>query len=133
MKNVLINSFQVQCIKSKVMKKFTTRKLKGSIDNSNNSPTDNKKYDHFEATPDIKLVDAKKKLLKLIHLDDCFEDEKVRASCGLHCFFKKQMGHSRPLFSLLSVFFKQINVKNVHPESGAGIQTHNLLIMSLLL
>ena len=26
----------------------------------------------------------------------------------------------------------QINVKNLHPVSGPGIQTHNLLIMSLL-
>ena len=28
---------------------------------------------------------------------------------------------------------KQTNVKNSHPVSGAGILTHNLLIMSLLL
>ena len=49
------------------------------------------------------------------------------------------MSHPRPLIHLFSVFFKQtlqivqqINVKNAHPVSGAGIQTHNLLIMSLL-
>ena len=29
-------------------------------------------------------------------------------------------------------FLQQINVKNVHPVSGAGIGTHNLLITSLL-
>ena len=29
-------------------------------------------------------------------------------------------------------FLQQINVKNVHPVSGAGIRTHNLLITSLL-
>ena len=28
--------------------------------------------------------------------------------------------------------FKQINVKNIHPVYGAGIQTHNLRNMSLL-
>ena len=50
------------------------------------------------------------------------------------------MGHSVPLFRLFSVYFKQtiqilqqIKVKNVHPVSDAGIQTHDLLIMSLLL
>ena len=50
------------------------------------------------------------------------------------------MGHPRPLFRSFSVFFKhkmqilqQINVKNVRPVSSAGIQTHDLLIMSLLL
>ena len=54
------------------------------------------------------------------------------------CFFK--MGQSRPLFLFIFGLFKQtllqflqqINVKNVHPVSGAGIQTHNLLITSLL-
>ena len=29
-------------------------------------------------------------------------------------------------------FLQQINVKNVHPVSGAGIRTHNPLITSLL-
>ena len=29
-------------------------------------------------------------------------------------------------------FLQQINVKNVHPVNGAGIQTHNLWNMSLL-
>ena len=50
------------------------------------------------------------------------------------------MGHPRtlsPLFLVFSnkqyKFLHQINVKNVHTVSGAGIQTHNLLIMSLLL
>ena len=50
------------------------------------------------------------------------------------------MGHPRPLFTLFSVFFKQTiqilqqtNVKNVFPVSGARIQTHDLLIMSILL
>ena len=45
-----------------------------------------------------------------------------------------------PPSASISVFFKQttqnlqqINVKNVHPVSSSGIQTHNLLIMSLLL
>ena len=43
-----------------------------------------------------------------------------------------------PLFRLFSVFsnkhyhFRQINVKNVHPVSGARIRTHNLLVTSLL-
>ena len=42
------------------------------------------------------------------------------------------MGHTRPLFHLFSVLFKQalqflqqINVKNVDPVYGAGIWTHN--------
>ena len=55
-------------------------------------------------------------------------------------YFFKKMGHPRPPFRLFQVFFKQtiqilqqIDVKNVHPVSGAGVQTHNLLIMSLLL
>ena len=29
-------------------------------------------------------------------------------------------------------FLQQINVKNIHPVSGAGIRTHNPLITSLL-
>ena len=48
-------------------------------------------------------------------------------------------GPTSSSFCLFSVFFKkterilqQINVKNVHSASGAGIQTHNLLIKSLL-
>ena len=39
------------------------------------------------------------------------------------------------IFALLKQtiqFLKQINVKNVHPVSCAGIQTHNILIVSLL-
>ena len=55
-------------------------------------------------------------------------------------YFFKKMGHPRSPFRLFQVFFKQtiqilhqIYVKNVHPVSGAGVQTHNLLIMSLLL
>ena len=49
------------------------------------------------------------------------------------------MGQPRPLFVYFRLFKKtlqiieQINVKNVHPISGAGIQTHNLLIKWLLL
>ena len=50
------------------------------------------------------------------------------------------MGNPLPLFNLFLVHFKQtmqivqqINVKNVHPVSGAGIRTHDLLILSLLL
>ena len=47
---------------------------------------------------------------------------------------------SRPLFLFIFGLFKQtllqflqqINVKNVHSVSGAGIRTHNLLITSLL-
>ena len=49
------------------------------------------------------------------------------------CSLTFLMGHPRPLFRLFFVFFKQIlsflqqiNVKNIHPESGAGIQTHDL-------
>ena len=44
------------------------------------------------------------------------------------------MGHPRPLFRLFISLFKQIiqilqqiNVKNVHPVSGAGIRTHDPL------
>ena len=33
---------------------------------------------------------------------------------------------------LFFVYLKQINVKNVHRVSGARIQTHNLMITSLL-
>ena len=53
----------------------------------------------------------------------------------------KKVGHARPLFHLFSVFFKktiqflqQINVKKcqVHPVSGVGIRTHDLLNLSLL-
>ena len=48
------------------------------------------------------------------------------------------MGLPRPLFVYFCLFeqtlhfFQQINVKNVHPVFGAGIWTHNHLIMSLL-
>ena len=52
-------------------------------------------------------------------------------------FFKK--GHSWPLFNLFSVFSKKhynfynnIMWKNVHPVSGTGIWTYNLLNPSLL-
>ena len=43
----------------------------------------------------------------------------------------------QPLFRLFSSFqtlqfLQQINVKNVHPVYGAGIQTHDLWNMSLL-
>ena len=30
------------------------------------------------------------------------------------------------------IFYKKINVKNVHPVNGARIRTHNLLIKSRL-
>ena len=50
-----------------------------------------------------------------------------------------KVGHPRILFCLISVFFKKTlfftavyHVKNVHPVSGAGIQTHNLWNASLL-
>ena len=53
---------------------------------------------------------------------------------------KLLMGHPRLLFHLFSDFFKQtiqilqqINVKNVHPVACAGIQTLDLLFISLLL
>ena len=36
------------------------------------------------------------------------------------------------LFKQTLQFLQQINVKNVHPVSGAGIRTRNLLITSLL-
>ena len=48
------------------------------------------------------------------------------------------MGYPRPLFRLFSVysnklqFLQQINVKNILPEYGAGIRTHDLLNMSSL-
>ena len=45
------------------------------------------------------------------------------------------MGHSQPLFYLLTSFkqsLQQIYVKNVHPVYGAGIQTHDLQDMSLI-
>ena len=51
------------------------------------------------------------------------------------------MGQPWPLFNLFSVFF-QTNIitvfttnkfENVHPVYGAGIRTHNLLDVSLLL
>ena len=35
------------------------------------------------------------------------------------------------LFKQTLQFLQQKNVKNVHPVSGTGIQTHNLLITSL--
>ena len=49
-------------------------------------------------------------------------------------------GPTRPLFRLLSVFFKQTSIqfynklmwKNVHPAYGTGIRTHNLQNVSLL-
>ena len=49
------------------------------------------------------------------------------------------MGHSQPLFHLFSVF-SNINTifynkqvwKTIHPVCGTGIQTHDLLDMSLL-
>ena len=37
------------------------------------------------------------------------------------------------LFKQTIQILQQINVKNVHPVSSARIQTHDLLIMSLLL
>ena len=47
------------------------------------------------------------------------------------------MSHPLPFFHLFFVFWKKlflqkINVKNVHPASGARIGTHNLLNMTLL-
>ena len=36
------------------------------------------------------------------------------------------------LFKQTIQFSQQINVKNIHPEYGAGIQTHNLSNMSRL-
>ena len=59
----------------------------------------------------------------------------------LSCYgtFFSKMGQPRPLSfifglfkQILLQFLQQINVKNVHPVSGAGIRTHNLLITSLL-
>ena len=55
-------------------------------------------------------------------------------------FFKKKWANPGLLFVLIFGLFKQtllqflqqINVKNVHPVSGARIRTHNLLITSLL-
>ena len=47
--------------------------------------------------------------------------------------FLLKMGKPRPLLSLFKQtkqFLQQINVKNVHPVTGAGIRTHNLLNMS---
>ena len=58
-------------------------------------------------------------------------------SLYLSTFFK--MGHPWPLFHFFGLFkqtvqiLQQINVKSVHLVSGAGIRTHNLLILSLLL
>ena len=52
--------------------------------------------------------------------------------------FLKKMGQSGLFFIYFHLskqtlqFLQQINVKNVHPVSGAGIWTHNLLITSLL-
>ena len=61
---------------------------------------------------------------------------------GLSIFFHKffKNGPTPASFSFIFGLFKQtllqflqqINVKNVHPVSGAGIRTHNLLITSLL-
>ena len=50
------------------------------------------------------------------------------------------MGQPRPLLSFIFglftktslQFYQQIYVKDVHPEYGAGILTHNLQNMSLL-
>ena len=49
------------------------------------------------------------------------------------------MSHPRPLFAFIFGHFKQtiqflqhIIVKNVHPVSGPGIQTHDLLNMTLV-
>ena len=48
------------------------------------------------------------------------------------------MGNPHPLFHLFSFFqttlqsLQQINVKNVHPVYGAGIQINDLRNMSLL-
>ena len=48
------------------------------------------------------------------------------------------MVHPHPLFNLFLAFqtnitiLQQINVKNVHPVYGAGIQAHDLWNMSLL-
>ena len=53
--------------------------------------------------------------------------------------FLKKLDHPRHIFHLYLAFFKQtlqflqqINVKNVHPVYGAGIQTHDFKNMSLL-
>ena len=40
------------------------------------------------------------------------------------------MGQPRPLYVYFRFFLQQINVKNVHPVNGAGIQNHNLSNMS---
>ena len=48
------------------------------------------------------------------------------------------MGHPGLFFHLFSAFqthiiiLQQINVKNVHPVYGAGIQTHDIWNMSVL-
>ena len=48
-------------------------------------------------------------------------------------FFLKKMGYPRPLFKTKNKFYNKLMWKNVNPVSGAGIQNHDLLIMSLLL
>ena len=55
--------------------------------------------------------------------------------CSQNFIIIFHMGHPGPLFSLFSVytnkqsmqFLQQINVKNIHPVSGTGIRTDNLL------
>ena len=100
--------FQIECVKSKILKKFTTRTLKRPIYDDSHSYKTPVKNDskHFQDTHDrifkvesfksafnltkidekyniSKKVDgAKKKLLKIIHLNDCFEEEQVRDLLG---------------------------------------------------
>ena len=98
----------MKCVKSKIIKKFTTRKLKGG--NNEDSPShgapvrnDSKhfednlervfKVEAFKSAFNLSKIDekfniskkvdgAKKKLLKLIHLDDCFEEDQVSDILG---------------------------------------------------
>ena len=67
-------------------------------------------------------------------------ESAIKASLFLKPIFFKKMGQPWPLFRLFLVFFKQTihffttnqceKCPNVHPVYGAGIRTHNLLIMS---
>ena len=64
--------------------------------------------------------------------------EKVYVWWVDHAIKRLKIGHPGLFFMYFHLFkqtlqfLQQINVKNVHPVSGTGIRTHNLLIASLL-
>ena len=90
---------------------------------------------HFGPTigPTLPLTSFDQRALRI---QLCFVSKKNNSKCSclaeFRGFFKNRP--TRPLFRLFSMlqFYKKINVKNTLRVSGAGIQSHDRLIMSFL-